>query len=166
MDGYLKFIVLKILAKAPFSGYKLMQHIKQATGKKPSPGSIYPLLKSLKEKGLLMEKKKERSKIYTLTARGRRATREISDHHQKMAEAVQQNIRMIQNVMGDHDKGLAEIMNRVKKGTAPFGSLTQEFIQLRDALIEVSGKPLDSKQQDELRKLILTTIRQVKALAK
>ncbi len=164
MEGYLKFIVLKTLAKKQLSGYNLMKSIGMLTGKKPSPGSMYPLLKSLKEKDLLEENDEGRSKIYTLTARGRKAVKEISQHHQRMAESVQQNIRMIQNVMGESDPGLSEIMSRVKKGHAPFGSLTPEFIQLRDTLINVSGKNLDQRQKNELRKLIHSTIKKVKSI--
>ena len=55
--GLLRFIVLKFLAERPFSGSEIVGKITRETGGKwkPSPGSIYPLLAGLQEKGFTQE---------------------------------------------------------------------------------------------------------------
>jgi len=72
--GLLRFIVLKFLAEKPLSGVEIVEKIKQETkGKwKPSPGSIYPLLLGLQQKGFTVESSKnEFGKQYTLTNEGK-----------------------------------------------------------------------------------------------
>ena len=164
MEGYLKFAVLRILAKKPLSGYNLMKHIEGVTGKKPSPGSMYPLLKSLKEKDLLEEKEIGRSKIYALTSKGKKAVREIAQHHQKMLESMEKNIRMMHSVIGKQDTFPLEILRRIQQGQAPFASLTGDLIKLRDTLFEASQKELTQRQRKELSAIISSTIRKVKAV--
>jgi DNA-binding PadR family transcriptional regulator len=52
--GHLKILVLTILNERPMSGYALMKEIERRTGFwRPSPGSIYPLLKSLEDGGMI-----------------------------------------------------------------------------------------------------------------
>jgi DNA-binding PadR family transcriptional regulator len=55
--GLLRFIVLRFLAERPISGSEIAGKIAHETGGKwkPSPGSIYPLLAGLQEKGFTQE---------------------------------------------------------------------------------------------------------------
>ncbi len=55
--GLLRFLVLKFLAERPISGSEIVGKIAHETGGKwkPSPGSIYPLLAGLQEKGFTQE---------------------------------------------------------------------------------------------------------------
>ena len=73
--GLLKFIVLKFLSEKPISGVEIVERINQETkGKwKPSPGSIYPLLSWLHQKGFISGSSRNDSTIkqYTLTSEGR-----------------------------------------------------------------------------------------------
>jgi DNA-binding PadR family transcriptional regulator len=73
-----KFYTLLLLSEAPRHGYELMTELERRTGKRPSAGQIYPLLKSLKKKGLVTcetaivgDKKR---KVYTLTRDGRKTS--------------------------------------------------------------------------------------------
>ena len=56
LRGFLKIVVLKALAESPKSGYSLMKFIEERVGSKPSSGSMYPLLDSLKTEGLVEAK--------------------------------------------------------------------------------------------------------------
>ena len=163
-DGYLKFMVLKLLVKNPLSGYILMKSVQECTGRKPSPGSMYPLLKSLKEKGLLTEKSEGRSKVYMLTVKGREAAANIEQQHEKMVTIMQQNIRLMQSVIGEHDAGPLEIIKRVQKGQAPFGRLTPDLIALRDLFLKMADKELTEKQQQQISDAVRETIRKVKSV--
>lgn len=64
------------------SGYHLIKKIGELTGKKPSPGYIYPLLNDLLKKKLVTVKKQDRKKIYTLTKQGKLYIKNSLKQHQ------------------------------------------------------------------------------------
>ena len=73
--GLLRFLVLKLLTEKPMSGVEIVEEIERETdGRwKPSPGSIYPLLASLQDKGYTNESPTGESgmKQYVLTDEGK-----------------------------------------------------------------------------------------------
>jgi len=73
--GFLRYQVLKLLSEKPMSGSELMTEIeKQTDGRwKPSPGSIYPLLAWLQDKGYIKEAAEHEPGIkrYELTEQGK-----------------------------------------------------------------------------------------------
>ena len=73
MKGFLSFIVLKLISKKNMSGEEVRQEIKKRKGSRPSPGTIYPVLKVLKKSGFIEEiKDKGKMKKYRLTSKGRK----------------------------------------------------------------------------------------------
>jgi PadR family transcriptional regulator PadR len=75
MRGMLGFLILFLLSKKPMHGQELAEDIAQRKGDKPSPGTIYPALKSLRELGFISEEKEGKIIVYTLTERGKQALR-------------------------------------------------------------------------------------------
>ena len=71
MRGMLSFLILFLLSKKPMHGQELADEIGKRKGGKPSPGTIYPALKALKEAGLIKEKKTGKTIVYALTPGGR-----------------------------------------------------------------------------------------------
>jgi len=73
--GFLRYQVLKLLNEKTMSGSEIMSEIeKQTNGHwKPSPGSIYPLLAWLQDKGYIKEAAEQEpgTKRYTLTEQGK-----------------------------------------------------------------------------------------------
>ena len=53
MRGPLGFIVLWIIYKNPSKGSEIATELEKRRGERPSPGTIYPLLKDLVKKGKL-----------------------------------------------------------------------------------------------------------------
>lgn len=73
MKGFLSFLVLKLISKKAMSGEEIALELERRKGHKPSPGTIYPVLKSLKEKKLIKEISCDgKDKRYELTAAGKR----------------------------------------------------------------------------------------------
>ena len=72
MKGFLSFIVLKLISKKNMSGDEIRSELKKRRGSRPSPGTIYPVLKSLNQNRFI-EEVKNRGKIkkYRLTRKGR-----------------------------------------------------------------------------------------------
>jgi PadR family transcriptional regulator, regulatory protein PadR len=75
MRGMLGFLILFLLSKKPMHGQELAEDIAQRKGDRPSPGTIYPALKSLREAGFISEEKEGKIIVYTLTERGKQALR-------------------------------------------------------------------------------------------
>ncbi len=72
--GLLRFLVLRMLSEKPMSGAEIAEQIEKQTGGrwKPSPGSIYPLMAWMLDKGLTKESRKEGEgfKRYSFTVKG------------------------------------------------------------------------------------------------
>ena len=75
MRGMLGFLILFLLSKKPMHGQELANEIANRKGeKKPSPGTIYPALKGLRELGFITEGKAEgKTIVYSLTEKGENA---------------------------------------------------------------------------------------------
>ena len=51
MRGFLSFLVLRLIKTQPRSGEDIRQELERRRGSRPSPGTIYPVLKSLSNNG-------------------------------------------------------------------------------------------------------------------
>jgi DNA-binding PadR family transcriptional regulator len=93
--GLLRFLILKMLQSKAMTGAEIMQILEERsrelikTGEehseevwKPSPGSIYPLLKKLNEAGFI-EPVEEQSKTYKLSEEG---LAHLKEFHKKKGE--------------------------------------------------------------------------------
>ena len=68
MKGFLNFLVMWLLKKhGALTGSEIADHLAERRGKKPSPGTIYPVLKELRDKELIID---DENKKYTLTKLG------------------------------------------------------------------------------------------------
>jgi PadR family transcriptional regulator len=72
MHGMLSFLILWLLSKRPMYGQELAVEIgKRRGGDTPNPGTIYPALKELANRGLIQGKQEGRTSVYALTAAGK-----------------------------------------------------------------------------------------------
>jgi len=73
MRGMLSFLILFMLSKKHMHGQEISDELEKRKGTRPSPGTIYPALKSLKESGFIEEEKEGKTITYRLTKDGERA---------------------------------------------------------------------------------------------
>ena len=75
MRGMLSFLILFLLSKKQMSGQDITNELEKRRGDRPSPGTIYPALKSLKEAGFIEEKEENEGKTinYILSNEGKKA---------------------------------------------------------------------------------------------
>src|SRR5437899_3800275 len=71
MRGMLSFMVLWFLSKRPMYGQELATEIGKRRGDKPNPGTIYPALKDLSNRGMIKAHLEGRNSVYELTEQGR-----------------------------------------------------------------------------------------------
>lgn len=90
--GFLKFRVLWLLKEKPMSGSEIMDEIERETHGfwKPSPGSIYPLLAWLQDKGYIKEVPSGEAGIkrYTITEQGLKLLEEQAKIEEKMRRII------------------------------------------------------------------------------
>ncbi|MEK6967556.1 MAG: PadR family transcriptional regulator [Nanoarchaeota archaeon] len=73
LKGFLSFLVLKMISKKELSGEQIRKEIEKRKGQKPSPGTIYPVLKSLKIAGFIEEATEgKKEKKYKITRKGKK----------------------------------------------------------------------------------------------
>ncbi len=110
--GHLKLLVLKLLEEGPLHGYGIMAELEKRYGMPhPSPGTIYPILASLKRAGLIEvtgEGKRDK-KLYRITEKGKEYLRE---HEYEVNEAIETAERFREFArLGGRD--LAEVLKEV-----------------------------------------------------
>jgi len=67
MKGFLSFLILWLVSKKKMTGAEITEELEQRRGHRPSPGTIYPVLKDLTNKELLQV---DDDKRYSLTKKG------------------------------------------------------------------------------------------------
>jgi len=170
MKGYISIVVLKSISesKKGQSGYGLMKSIEERCGKKPSAGSIYPILKELLKEGLVTVKKEGKKKIYITTPASKEYLIKFSEHKNQMIENVQHNVRYAGTILGlDAHKDVVELLDRMKSGEPPFGEFTHDMMQFRKILIPMLiDESLTKKKKATVRKILLKATKDLKAIKK
>ena len=73
MKGFLSFLVLHLISKNEMSGDEIRKEIEQRKGCLPSAGTVYPVLKDLKLKGLIEDVGVgKKVKKYRITSEGKK----------------------------------------------------------------------------------------------
>jgi len=88
--GFLRNTMLRMLGEKEMSGSEIMSAIKKETQGHwmPSPGSVYPLLAWLGDKGFIKEAEKTKGEVkrYTLTEQGNNFLKEVKEKKMEFAE--------------------------------------------------------------------------------
>jgi len=67
--GFLSFLILWMLRNDKMNGSEITDEMEKRKGRRFSPGTIYPVLKKLKDKGLIIDDEEKR---YSLTEKGKK----------------------------------------------------------------------------------------------
>ncbi len=67
--GFLSFLILWILRNDKMNGSEITDEMEKRKGRRFSPGTIYPVLKKLKDKGLIIDDEEKR---YSITEQGQK----------------------------------------------------------------------------------------------
>ena len=92
--GFVSGLILFVLEKERGHGYKIAEEIDDLTDHvfQPTVSTLYPLLKSLSEKGLIDCTEEDDSgrqkKIYEITSKGKETLKMIIQKHQIMTESI------------------------------------------------------------------------------
>lgn len=89
--GNVRTAILALLWEGPRHGYQLMQDIAERSHDqwRPSPGSVYPVLSSLADEGLVDDEKIEGRRVFSLTEAGRAYVADRGDEIAAVFEGFQ-----------------------------------------------------------------------------
>lgn len=112
--GFLKSFVLLILKEKASHGYEIMEKINEKTGFwRPSPGTIYPLLRNLEREGLIEEiNPNSNRRIYRLTQKGEAIAAKIEQTEKKIKEDI---ISLLAQVLNLEKEEIEEIIRKIKE---------------------------------------------------
>jgi len=100
--GLLKVFTLQELKTAEHTGYSLISRMQEMLVKRPSTGTIYPMLQSLVEKGLITFRKEGTKKYYSLTECGKKT---IDSLLKEKEQALRKAVDCLQTIEDFSDAG-------------------------------------------------------------
>ena len=112
LQGILKMWMLKIISEKEVSGYEIIKTVNELTGKKPSTGSVYPLLKSMQKGGWIIGKKLARRTVYQITDSGKKVLETHENLKDDYVERISRSYYLAQDTFTDlhlvlsHDRDL------------------------------------------------------------
>jgi DNA-binding PadR family transcriptional regulator len=151
--GHLKLLVLKALDKEPESGYNLMKSLAEMAGKRPSPGSIYPLLDDLHKQGMVSVRASGRRKIYSLTKKGKSTEQDALKTKDDLQKMLIQTMNVFAGMVDDRE--LAQIRSMLsglnkEQDVEKFTAFKKEMLPLKIRLFEI----LDRGDKEKIAKTL------------
>ncbi len=138
--GEIKFILLSLLSERPQHGYELIKELENRRGgfRRLSPGSVYPKLQMLEEKGYLTSEQIDDKRVYTITDSGRQL---LDEREQQLGS---------EKVYG----------NSTAKESSELIELRRTLTELNDAVTHAarSGNP---EQTNQVRDLLVQVKREI-----
>ncbi len=148
MELRARYLVLLLLAEGPKTGYELIKRIRSllegAATAGISPGTLYPLLHSLEEEGLVEAREEphgqRKRKVYTLTGQGVEKLLEMIQRGLDIVEAsFQLHIEAARRLLEERGTSPA-IDARLREIAARLASLEDTVHRLRQLIEARSGK--------------------------
>jgi DNA-binding PadR family transcriptional regulator len=157
----IKLSVLHELNQKDLSGYDLMKYF-EASGKKPSPGYLYPLLNDLQDKGFISLKKEGRKKVYSITKKGKKLLKDLERNRIDMLG------RMAKLLGGLADKEEMKNIIEMRKGMLKHKLSFRDKMLLErfhSAMFSVFKKK-DEKNIEKMKKILETATKEIESLEK
>ena len=117
--GFVSGLILFVLEKERAHGYKIAEEIDQLTVGvfQPTVSTLYPLLRSLNEKGLIdcteEDDSGRRRKIYEITSKGEETLKMIIQKYQLMTESIKSIILSTLDITDETEPSFLEDIERL-----------------------------------------------------
>ena len=161
--GILKMIMLHIMKDGEASGYDIIKKVEAITGKKPSTGSIYPLLKKMEREGWISGRAEDGKTYYSLTEAGKEHVAQINEVKHDFIKKLHQSIALASETFEDADvQDLMKDMHDLHRGMrVPI----KEQMELLAPLIHQVADLLETDtDRERIRSVILRAIDELKKL--
>ena len=101
IKGCLKIVVLRELMTKSCYGSELMDRAEVLLGKRPSAGSLYPLMKGLLAKGIVSVRHDGAQKLYSITPKGRKIINKLITEKKKIIEDQIDLLYSVKGLLGE-----------------------------------------------------------------
>jgi len=95
MRGMLSFTILWLLSKRSMYGQELATEIGNRRGDKPNPGTIYPALKELAARRLIVASQQGRNSVYELTKEGKATLERSMEYFERAYGDIFNELRQV-----------------------------------------------------------------------
>ena len=146
--GMIKVLALKIMHDEEVTGYDLMKKIEEITGRKPSSGTIYPMLKSMTDDGWIEGREDGNRVLYSITEVGRKKMAEFRAIRSEYSKKIMETMSIAGEAFGcaDSDKNTMEFLlplfidvkELIEKGVPP-AKIAAVVMDAREKLREIEG---------------------------
>jgi DNA-binding PadR family transcriptional regulator len=163
--GHLKFYVLRLLSEQRRTGYGLMKAIETETGFwRPSAGSLYPLLATMRESGLICEvEEPEGTSRWQITDEGRATYAQATESRQELLDSMRRSLVVFAKVFDAAAiESFADRLMTWQEGHPDFRTLGPLFMDLHDALWSLP--PLSGEQEIQVREILRDAITAVEGI--
>jgi formylmethanofuran dehydrogenase subunit E len=145
--GLLNLWMLKMLSEGELTGYDIIKKVDEFTGKKPSTGSVYPLLKSMENKGWIIGKRIGNKIVYKITTSGREVVQSHGDLKEYYHEKIHESIYLAHATFNDFHLTLYNNKNLLYPLTQEISTLISEGVKFEEI------NKIIENTREELKKL-------------
>jgi len=156
--------MLQKLLLGPRTGYQLCSEMERDTGKRPSYGSVYPLLERMTSAGEVTIKQDGRRKVYTLTAKGRTGAQKAATQCTTFIDEESSRIKKLMTLMEMDPKPMLAMLERARKGEAPLGRVTASMFAFRDQMFAMAADGRADKHATKINKMLTTMTKQLERM--
>ena len=165
MKGNLRFVILKALENKDQSGYGLMKSIGEMVGKKPSPGSMYPLLESLHNDQLIRKKEQGKKDIYSLTAKGKLELKKIGRLKEEFFRNMEKNVKVWCMMSGEDAKEHLQTIQAMRKDKEePFKEIKKDMESMKREVFRLYKEKKIKKHAKEINHIFNEATKKLKKL--
>ena len=153
---YLDILVMRSVKNSPLSGSEIADSINSNVGWRPSPGSVYPLLKKLEDNGFVMFNKSKKKKLYSLTAKGTDYLQSLEE--KDFMEHFEKHIIIFKSLSRSKDDAK---LSRELEGFEGLDGMSASLLRFKQALFE---KIADKKKRKEIEEVLNKAVAELKRL--
>jgi len=156
-------LMLHIMKEGEASGYDIIKKVESLTGKKPSTGSIYPLLKKMEQDGWISGRSEGGKTRYTLTEVGKEHASQIKEAKHEFIKNIYQSIALANETFDDDGlQALMKDMHDFHGGSQALDGEERRLIEpLIAEVVELLKKGVDRRR---IESVILKTAEELKKL--
>jgi len=167
IKGYFKVIILKKLDEKEQTGYDLILSLGELFDRKPSAGSIYPLLNYLLKEGHITVRQDGRKKIYSITKGGKNALNRLLQEKEQIMIKTVELLTLFGSLSGRREqKLLTKLMDQMKSRFELLLRNVDVWVNMKDTMIKLVTRDDYEQKQKHVREILQETTKKLKKLQK
>jgi DNA-binding PadR family transcriptional regulator len=166
LNGLFRLIIIKKLKGSELNGYKLIESIGEIVGKKPSSGTIYPLLARLENEGLLKHRVEGKSKYYSLTAKGKRQHAKMMNEKRKKIESIVETYNCLFDNPMVSDKYKKMLKEKDMLDNDDHFKFAAPYLKIESSILEFVFSDYSDKELSTFMKTVDDFVKKIKKITK